>query len=144
MPLLKCLQPQIDLSCIHSAVSLFPPSQSPDPLSFEAELQVLSELLPSDVGKFYFPRGRGSQGDRHDQACINLTIDIEPLLWNDICCNVLLNASPGSLPPQLVVQRGKDWEGGYGDFSNIVGGTNKIRATQQHWKGGGVMEYGSF
>ena len=53
MPLLKCLQPQIDSSCIHSAVSLFPPSQSPDPLALEAELQVLSELLPTDVGKDY-------------------------------------------------------------------------------------------
>ena len=53
LPLLKCLKPPIDVSCIHSAVSLFPPAQSPDPLAVEAELQVLAELLPSDVGKDY-------------------------------------------------------------------------------------------
>ena len=71
------------------------------------------------------------------QACIMLTIDIKAFLWNDICCNVLLNASPRSLqlqslPPKLVVERGKGWEGGYGDFSNILGGRKKVRATQQH------------
>ena len=58
LPLIKCLQPQIDSSCIHSAVSLFPPaSQSPDPLALEAELQVLSELLPADVGKARLQQG---------------------------------------------------------------------------------------
>ena len=51
LPLLKCLKPPIDGSEIHSAVSLFPPSQSPDPLAIEAELQVLAELLPSDYNK---------------------------------------------------------------------------------------------
>ena len=58
LPLLKCLQLPIDSSSIHSAVSLFPPaSQSPDPLAFEAELQVLSELLPTDVGKARLQQG---------------------------------------------------------------------------------------
>ena len=58
LPLLKCLQLPIDSSCIHSAVSLFPPaSQSPDPLALEAELQVLSELLPTDVGKARLQQG---------------------------------------------------------------------------------------
>ena len=51
--MLKCLKPPIDGSVIHSAVVLFPPSQSPDPLAIQAELQVLAELLPSDVGKDY-------------------------------------------------------------------------------------------
>ena len=37
-------------SCVHFAVSLFPAAQSPDPLAVEAELQVLAELLPSNVG----------------------------------------------------------------------------------------------
>jgi hypothetical protein len=41
LPLLKCLKPPIDVLCIHSAVSLFPLAQSPDPLAVEAELQVL-------------------------------------------------------------------------------------------------------
>ena len=53
LPLLKCLKPPIDGSEIHSAVSLFPPSQSPDPLAIDAELQVLAELLPSDIDKEY-------------------------------------------------------------------------------------------
>ena len=62
LPLLKCLQPQIDSSCIHSAVSLFPPaSQPPDPLALEAELQVLSELLPTDVGKARLQQGSWTQ-----------------------------------------------------------------------------------
>ena len=43
LPLLKCLKLPIDGSEIHSAVSLFPPSQSPDPLAIGAELQVLAE-----------------------------------------------------------------------------------------------------
>ena len=56
--LLKCLQLPIDSSCIHSAVSLFPPaSQSPDPLALETELQFLSELLPTDVGKARLQQG---------------------------------------------------------------------------------------
>ena len=47
LPLLKCLKPPVDGSEIHSAVSLFPPSQSPDPLAIgaDSELQVLAELL---------------------------------------------------------------------------------------------------
>jgi hypothetical protein len=53
LPLLKCLKPPIDATCIHSAVSLFPPSQTPNPSAIEAELQVLAELLPGDVGKDY-------------------------------------------------------------------------------------------
>ena len=53
LPLLKCLTPPIDGSEINSAASLFPPSQSPDALAVEAELQVLAELLPSDIGKDY-------------------------------------------------------------------------------------------
>ena len=53
LPLLKCLKPPVDGSEIHSAVSLFPPSQSPDPLAMAAELQVLAELLPSDIDKNY-------------------------------------------------------------------------------------------
>ena len=53
LPLLKCLKPPIDESEIHSAVSLFPPSQSPDPLAIGPELQVLAELLPSDIDKDY-------------------------------------------------------------------------------------------
>ena len=44
LPLLKCLTPPIDGSEINSAASLFPPSQSPDALAVEAELQVLEEL----------------------------------------------------------------------------------------------------
>ena len=48
LPLLKCLKPPVDGSEIHS---LFPPSQSPDPLAIGAELQVLAELLPSDIDK---------------------------------------------------------------------------------------------
>ena len=51
LPLLKCLKPPIDGSDIHSAVTLFPPSQLPDPLAIEAELQVLAELLPSDIDR---------------------------------------------------------------------------------------------
>ena len=50
LPLLKCLKLPIDWSCIHPAVPLFPLAQSPDPLTVEAELQVLAELLPSNVG----------------------------------------------------------------------------------------------
>ena len=53
LPLLKCSKPPVDGSEIHSAVSLFPPSQSPDPLAIGAELQVLAELLPSDIDKEY-------------------------------------------------------------------------------------------
>ena len=53
LPLLKCLKPPIDGSEIQSAVPLFPPSRSPDPLAIQAELQVLAELLPSDIGKDY-------------------------------------------------------------------------------------------
>ena len=53
LPLLKCLKPPIDATCIHSAVSLFPPSQTPNPSALEAELQVLAELLPADDGKDY-------------------------------------------------------------------------------------------
>ena len=47
------MKPPIDGSEIHSAVPLFPPSQLPDPLAIEAELQVLAELLPSDIDKDY-------------------------------------------------------------------------------------------
>ena len=43
----------IDGSEIHSAVSLLPPSQLPDPLAIGAELQVITELLPSDIDKDY-------------------------------------------------------------------------------------------
>ncbi|XP_028394445.1 uncharacterized protein LOC114518638 [Dendronephthya gigantea] len=50
LPLLECLKPPIDASHVQSAITLFPPSLSPDALALEAELQVLSELLPSDVG----------------------------------------------------------------------------------------------
>ena len=58
LPLLKCLQLPIDSWYIHSAVSLFPPaSQSPDPLALEAKLLVLSELLPTDVGKARLQQG---------------------------------------------------------------------------------------
>lgn len=53
LPLLKCLKPPIDESEIHSAVSLFPPSQLLDPLAMEAKLQVLAGLLPSDIDKEY-------------------------------------------------------------------------------------------
>ena len=53
LPLVKCLKPPIDGSEIHSAVSLFPPSPLPDPLAIAAELQVLAELLPSDIDKNY-------------------------------------------------------------------------------------------
>ena len=53
LPLLKCSKPPVDGSAIYSAVSLFPPSQSPDPLAIGAELQVLAELLPSDIDKDY-------------------------------------------------------------------------------------------
>ena len=53
LPLLKCLKPPIDGSEIHSAVLLFPPSILPDPLAIEAELQVLAELLSSDIDKDY-------------------------------------------------------------------------------------------
>ena len=53
LPLLKCLKPPVDGSEIHSAVSLFPPSQLPDQSAIEAELQVLAELLPSDIDKDY-------------------------------------------------------------------------------------------
>ena len=53
LPLLKCLKPPVDGSEIHSAASLFPPSQLPDPLALDAELQVLGELLSSDIDKDY-------------------------------------------------------------------------------------------
>ena len=53
LPLLKCLKPPPDGSEIHSAVSLFPPSQLPDQSAIEAELQVLAELFPSDIDKNY-------------------------------------------------------------------------------------------
>ncbi len=53
LPLLKCLTPPIDGSEINSAASLISSSQSPDTLAVEAELQVLAELLPSDIGKDY-------------------------------------------------------------------------------------------
>ena len=74
LPLLKCLKPPIDGSEIQSAVPLFPPSQSPDPLAIQAELQVLAELLPSDVGKDYNKVVEVSEANKLSLPLANLMI----------------------------------------------------------------------
>jgi hypothetical protein len=64
LPLLKYLKPPVDVSCIHSAISLLLLAQSPNPLAVEAELQVLAELLPTSYpGSFHYaPRWRKDPG----------------------------------------------------------------------------------
>ena len=64
LALLKCLKSPIDGSEIRSAVSLFPLSQSPDPLAIGAELQVLAEILPSNIDKDYNKVVEVSEGNK--------------------------------------------------------------------------------
>ena len=64
----------IDGSEIHSAVSLFPPSQLPDPLAMEAELHVLAELLPSDIDKDYNKVIEVSEANKLSLSLANLII----------------------------------------------------------------------
>ena len=74
LSLLKCLKPPIDGPEIHSAVPLFPPSQLPDPLAIEAELQVLAELLPSDIEKDYNKVVEVSEANKLSLPLANLMI----------------------------------------------------------------------
>lgn len=74
LPLLKCLKPPIDGTCIHSAVSLFPPSQTPNPMALEAELQVLAELLPTDVGDDYSKVVELSEANKSTLPLANLAV----------------------------------------------------------------------
>ena len=74
LPFLKCLKPPIDGSEIYSAVSLLPPSQLPDPLAMEAELQVLAELLPSDIDKDYNKVVEVSEANKLSLPLANLII----------------------------------------------------------------------
>ena len=74
LPLLKCLKPPIDGSCIRSAVSLFPPSHAPDTLALEAELEVLAQLLPVDVGKDYNKVVELSEANKSTLPLANLAV----------------------------------------------------------------------